>query len=242
MVNPALNVVKLAETFEREKSVQIFDFLKEEHADKLYSWYNNEIPEDWWFTSIHNPDEEGYEGANNIRKMGGIGEAVKEQEELINIKIKESNEAFIDGKFSYVFDRTTPHAATCDCLECQFFEFLKTDLIMFLVRSITQINVNTTNEVFASRFMPGHFLSPHHDEGKGKIGFVYSLSRFWRPEWGGNLHFMRDDYKTITRIIPPLFNRLTIFDIPSRNGIPHFVSHVVPCAKNKRLSVTGWFE
>ncbi len=113
---------------------------------------------------------------------------------------------------------------------------------MFLIRSITQINVDKTNEVFASRFMPGHFLSPHHDEGKGKIGFVYSLSKFWRPEWGGALHFMRDDYKTVTRIISPVYNRLTLFDIPSRNGIPHFVSHVVPGANVKRLSVTGWFD
>ena len=106
----------------------------------------------------------------------------------------------------------------------------------------SSINVDKTNEVFASRFMPGHFLSPHHDEGKGKIGFVYSLSKFWRPEWGGALHFMRDDYKTVTRIISPVYNRLTLFDIPSRNGIPHFVSHVVPGANVKRLSVTGWFD
>ena len=114
MINDKLNIKQLSEDFAQNKSVQIFNFLKEDNANELYNWFNFDIPEDWWFTSIHNPDEEGYEGANNIRKMGGIGEAVKEQEELINIKIKESNEAFIDGKFSYVFDRTTPHAATCD--------------------------------------------------------------------------------------------------------------------------------
>ncbi len=242
MINPALNVVKLAETFEREKRVQITNFLKEDQANELHKWFNLDMPEDWWFTSIHDPNDEGYEGANNIRVMAGVGEVADEQQKLINIKIKEANDAFIDQKFSYVFDRTLPHAATCDCLECQFLEFLKTDLMMFLVRSITQINVNTTNEVFASRFMPGHFLSPHHDEGKGKIGFVYSLSRYWRPEWGGLLHFLRDDYKTVTKIVPPLFNRLTLFDIPSREGIPHYVSHVVPGAVLKRISVTGWFN
>jgi len=242
MINPALNVVKLSETFERENSVQILEFLKDDQAAKLYNWFNTEMPEDWWFTSAHNPNEEGYEGANNIRKMGGTTEEIDKREKLINIKTKEANEAFIDGKFSYVFDRTMPHAAKCTCPECQFLEFLKSDIIMFLIRSITKFNVNKTNEVFASRFMPGHFLSPHHDEGKGKIGFVYSLSKFWRPEWGGSLYFLEDDYITVTKVVPPLFNRLTLFDIPSRNGIPHYVSHVAPGVGIKRLSVTGWFE
>ena len=135
MINPALNVVKLAETFEREKRVQITNFLKEDQANELHKWFNLDMPEDWWFTSIHDPNDEGYEGANNIRVMAGVGEVADEQQKLINIKIKEANDAFIDQKFSYVFDRTLPHAATCDCLECQFLEFLKTDLMMFLVRT-----------------------------------------------------------------------------------------------------------
>ena len=95
--------------------------------------------------------------------------------------------------------------------------------------------------MFSSRFLSNFFLSPHGDKGKGKIGFVYSLSKSWRPEWGGNLHFMEDDYKTVTRTIVPIFNRLTLFDIPSRDGVPHYVSHVVPDVRVKRLSITGWF-
>ena len=35
------------------------------------------------------------------------------------------------------------------------------------------------------------------DINKGKVGTVYSLSKNWKPQWGGNLHFMEDDYKTI---------------------------------------------
>jgi len=234
MINPALNVVELSESFARNKSVQILDFLKEEESNKLHDWLNSNMPEDWWFTSVLNQKDKDYSGAENIQR-------VSDSDELINLKIKGANKSFMDGDFSYVFDRTLPHGAKCNCLECQFLEFLKSEFMLFFVKSITGINVQKTNEVFSSRFLSNFFLSPHSDKGKGKIGFVYSLSKSWRPEWGGNLHFMEDDYKAVTRTIVPVFNRLTLFDIPSRDGIPHYVSHVIPDVKTKRISITGWF-
>ena len=235
MINNSLDIRQLSVDFTHNKSVQVFDFLKDSEADKLYNWFNFDIPEDWWFTSIHNPNEEGYDGANNIQRKPG-------SEKLIEEKIREANEAFLNGNFSYVFDRSMPHAATCTCLECQFLNWLGSDFMLFFIRSITGVEVSRTNEVFASRFTSNQFLSPHHDEGKGKIGFVYTLTKNWRPEWGGNLHFMEDDYSTVIKTIVPVFNRLTIFDIPSKNGVPHYVSHILPTVKSNRISITGWFE
>jgi Rps23 Pro-64 3,4-dihydroxylase Tpa1-like proline 4-hydroxylase len=234
MINPALDVIELSESFARNKSIQVFDFLKEDKANELYEWFNSNIPEEWWFTSVMNPLAEGYKGADNIQNK-------PEAKEDINKKISKANEAFLNGNFSYVFDRSMPHAAKCNCLECQFLEFLDSDFMLFLVKNITGVEVNRKKEVFSSRFMPGHFLSPHHDKDKGKIGFVYSLSKSWRPEWGGNLHFMEEDYRTVTKTIVPVFNRLTMFDIPTRDGVPHYVSHVLPHVKTKRISITGWF-
>ena len=52
MINPALNAAELSETFARDKSVQILDFLNEEESTKLYDWLNGDMPEDWWVTSI----------------------------------------------------------------------------------------------------------------------------------------------------------------------------------------------
>ena len=235
MINPALNVVELSESFARNKSIQIFDFLKEDKANELYNWFGSDIPEDWWFTSIMNPLSKDYEGAMNIQRK-------PEAEELINIKIKEANEAFMNGNFSYVFDRSTSHAATCNCLECQFVKFLKSDFVLFFIKTITGVEVSHTNEVFSSRFTSNQFLSPHHDKGKGKIGFVYSLTKCWQPAWGGNLHFMEEDYRTVTKTIVPVFNRITIFDIPARDGVPHYVSHILPHVEAKRISITGWFD
>ena len=235
MINDELNIKQLSEDFAQNKSVQIFNFLKEDNANELYNWFNFDIPEDWWFTSIHNPLAKDYEGALNIQRK-------PESLNLIDKKISEANEAFLNGNFSYVFDRSLPHAATCTCFECQFLKFLESEFMLFFVNSITGMRLDRTNEVFASRFTSNQFLSPHHDENKGKIGFVYSLSKNWRPEWGGNLHFMKEDYRTITKTVVPVFNRLTLFDIPSKNGIPHYVSHVLPTITSKRISITGWFD
>tara|TARA_B100000676_G_scaffold249652_1_gene253812 strand:+ start:805 stop:1512 length:708 start_codon:yes stop_codon:yes gene_type:complete len=235
MINTSLDIKQLSEEFAQNKSVQIFDFLKEKDANNLFNWFYDDIPEDWWFTSIHNPREKDYKGANNLQNN-------EKNKEIIEQKISEANEAFINGNFSYVFDRSLPHAANCTCFECQFVEFLNSDYMLFFLKAVTGVKADHTNEVFASRFKPNQFLSPHHDEGKGKIGFVYSLSKGWRPEWGGNLHFMKEDYRTVVKTIVPKFNRLTLFDIPSRDGIPHYVSHVLANAPMNRISITGWFN
>ena len=63
--------------------------------------------------------------------------------------------------------------------------------------------ISSVGEFFASRFLPNHFLSPHHDHEKGKIATVLNLSKIWKPEWGGCLHFMDSDYKNVTK----MFNR-----------------------------------
>ena len=77
---------------------------------------------------------------------------------------------------------------------------------------------------------------------KGKVGFVYSLTKDWRPQWGGNLYILEDDYTTIKKTVLSTYNRLVMFDIPSQNGIPHFVSHVVNQVPHSRTSIAGWFH
>ena len=235
MINPTLNVDKLSESFTRDNSVQILDFLKEEESIKLYDWLNGNMPEDWWFTSIRNPEAKDYDGVEHIRNK-------PDNHEAINIKIKGANEALLNGAFSYVFDRTLPHRPKCHCVECKFIDFLKSEVMVSFLKSVTGVNIKKAGEIFSSRYLPNFFLSPHGDKKKGKIGFVYSLSKNWRPEWGGNLHFMDDDYETVTETIVPVFNRLVLFDIPLRDGIPHYVSHVVSNVKAKRLCITGWFK
>ena len=71
---------------------------------------------------------------------------------------------------------------------------------------------------------------------------VYSLAKDWRPEYGGNLYILEKDYKTVKKVILSTFNRLALFSIPEQNGIPHFVSQVVPKVNQHRISITGWLS
>ena len=230
MINPTLNVGEISESFTRDKSVQILDFLDEQESIKLYDWLNGDMPEDWWFTSIVGD----HDGVENIQNK-------PDARELINIKIKGANETFLNGGWSYVFDKTQPHRPECHCVECKFIAFLKSKVMLSFLKSVTEIDIKRLRAAFSSRYLPNFFLSTHPDRKRGKIGFTYSLSKDWRPEWGGNLHFLTDDYKTVTRTVVPVFNKLTLFDVPWRDGTPHYVSHVVSDVKTKRLSVSGWF-
>ena len=97
-------------------------------------------------------------------------------------------------------------------------------------------------ELFCSKYSSGQFLGPHHDLNKGKVGFVLNLTKDWKPEYGGLLHFLTDDYKHVTKVVLPEFNKLTLFEVPDKVGIPHYVSHVGPGVKLNRISYTGWFS
>ena len=234
MINSHLNIAEHCESFTRDKSVQILDFLDERESINLYDWLNSGMPEDWWYTSIV--------GTQGVRPKKVERIQIKpDTKKLRDTKIKEATETFLNGGWSYVFDRTISHDTKCNCIECQFFEFLRSDDMSEFIKSVTGIDMRKLRHAFSSRYLSNFFLSPHPDREQGKIGFVYSLSKDWRPEWGGNLHFMDEDYRTITRTVVPVFNRLTLFDIPSPSGVPHYVSHVAPGVKAKRLSVAGWF-
>ena len=47
MINTSLDIKQLSEEFAQNKSVQIFDFLKEKDANNLFNWFYDDIPEDW---------------------------------------------------------------------------------------------------------------------------------------------------------------------------------------------------
>ena len=108
------------------------------------------------------------------------------------------------------------------------------------LNNITSLNLSKLNTLFLSKYKGGNFLSPHSDRGNGKLAFVLNLTKNWKPQYGGILHFMNNDKTEIIESFMPLFNNLMLFEVPE-NGIPHFVSHVVPYLRYERYSITGWF-
>lgn len=94
----------------------------------------------------------------------------------------------------------------------------------------------------ASRYLPGHFLSTHNDDGSNVnhsrvAAYTLSLSKNWQNEWGGILHLL-DDEKAIQHSLVPEFNTLTVFKVPRM----HFVSQVANYCPKPRHSIVGWFR
>lgn len=51
LINPELDIEKYVQEFKENKVVVIRDFLREEQAEIMYNWFNNDMPADWWEAS-----------------------------------------------------------------------------------------------------------------------------------------------------------------------------------------------
>lgn len=95
-------------------------------------------------------------------------------------------------------------------------------------------------EVSASWYLPGDHSLPHNDvavldgEAGRQVAFVWHLTKDWRPEWGGALYWCAKG-----RYLPPAFNTLYLFNVGPQSN--HFVTHVSPYARGKRMAVNGWW-
>ena len=229
LISPDLNIWEIGTEYNEKGSTVVEDWLKPESADWVYNFIAN-YPSDWWSQSTCDQN-----GVENVRHDP------KNSEHLQNNRDK-AQESFINGHFSYNFDRSTGHHASCDCDECKFKTWIRSPNTMKWVGGLAGEELKGTGELFISRYKEFQFLSPHHDTNKGKIGFVYNVTKDWKPEWGGMLHVMERNYRTISKVVMPKYNQLTIFNIPKSSGVPHYVSHVVGGVTNHRLSFTGWFS
>ena len=95
-------------------------------------------------------------------------------------------------------------------------------------------------EVSASWYLPGDHSLPHNDVAasdpgsKRQVAYVWHLAKDWRSEWGGALFSCsRGCY------LPPVFNTLWLFNVAPESN--HFVTHVSPYARGKRLAINGWW-
>ena len=235
MLNPDLHKRKLKYEFLKDGFVVIDNFLQPHYADLVFNHFNTEMPQWWWSVSTR-PGPEG----DNIMHNCYYND---ENSELIKKKEASAREAFSRGQFSYIFQRTlADHVKECTCMECKLREYLSTSEIHQFITDVTDIKVTGSFELFASWYKQGDFLSTHSDGDNGQVGFVYNISREWRPEWGGMLHFLKaGEPNTVEKVISPKYNALVMFDLSTTAGADHFVSHV-NTSQAKRLSFTGWFR
>jgi len=238
-INPNIDIDSLKKTFKQSKKVVVSDFLTDDSINYLYNYFATGMDESKWYASYMDfSSNETTDGYGDVK----FTKRTPENKKIIRQKLIESQQKFIEGNFSYFFDRTdSDDCVSCGCVECEYRKFISSTEVINWFSNLIDFQLSSVGEFFASRFSANHFLAPHHDHEKGKIATVLNLSKNWHPSWGGCLHFMDESYENVVRHVQPSFNKLSIFDIPSANGIPHYVSHVVPLCKSKRISYTGWY-
>ena len=226
IINYTLHLDNLSEIFQINKKIKIDNILEISFADALYKFCM--INKEWILSTGINK--------NKFEKKDIAQFANANQ-----LQIKNVQNAFKDDQFSYAFYRNMNNQ------KCSYFEFLirrelSSPIFIDFLNKITGLNLTTLKTLFLSKYKAGNFLSPHSDHGNGRLAFVINLTKFWKPQYGGNLHFLNDERTEIIDTYVPGFNNLMLFEVPENSGIPHYVSHIVPNVKYNRFAITGWFE
>lgn len=236
MLNKNLNIQELAAEFKEKRIIRIDNFLDDTYADDLHYFYTNGMPRDWWYLSTK-PHRFGHGGDLDVARLVNDPQTNSE----VVYKLAVANEYFNENQFSYSFKRTIEdHVENCPCKECSLRALITSKETLTVLKAITGMELKKHGTLFSSLYEYGDFLSTHTDAGNGNLGFVYNLCKDWRADWGGLLHTLSKDSKKVTNTYVPGYNTLTMFDIESDKGLPHFVSHVVH-KKAQRFSFTGWF-
>jgi FkbM family methyltransferase len=204
----------------------IQDFTQTPDAERLYAYLDEEMPPEWWTYSFHSPHTWLPDNEANALAIVGNKQA--------------SLEDFLAGKISYRFRRTTGHHTTCPCPVCETTKLFGGKELLDHVSAVLGYPVTLATS-FASWYSSLDFLSPHSDKGNGDVAFVWNLTKNWKPQYGGMLHILKDDWVELETVCLPRFNELTLFDVEG-DGLPHFVGHVAPLVEEKRLAFSGWFK
>ncbi len=228
------NMIKYQEDFKKTYKIKIDHFLNEQFAEHLY----NHI--------IRIPDNQLYI-ACGIRNTKYEKKLTPQNAKRNQDNINEANKTFGKGEFAYVFHRGMNNVVgEITQMEMIMRTILNSNEFKGLLSELTGLEITNLNTMFLSKYKSGHFLSPHSDKGNGKIAFVINLTKNWMPQYGGNLHFLSEDRKSIVETWTPAFNNMVIFYVPpdlqENIGLPHFVGHVNPGIKLSRYAITGWYS
>jgi len=117
---------------------------------------------------------------------------------------------------------------------------VNSDSFLGFMRTLVGNKEIDRSDSYASCYLPGHFLTAHDDTHPNEdrvAAYTISLTKGWKPDWGGNLVFL-DKCKNIEEGYMPSFNTLNIFLVPKL----HAVQMVSPFAGAPRFSLLGWLK
>ena len=209
------------------KNVIVYDnYLPIEEANRLHD-KTFEMPSDWYMIRRTN-DETGKNVLENHPYKFNYRRTYQ------RIKYHDT--------FKYHFLSTQNHSPGCPCSYCELS-------IYFRAHPPEECEDLDITSDFLSVYEPGDFLSQHTDKADYRSwAFTYTVSKIWRPEWGGVLN-IQENKEWLA--FPPTFNRLILMDLTGEldntpsffepGGINHFVSEVIPTAPLNRITYSGWY-
>ncbi|MGE5625349.1 MAG: 2OG-Fe(II) oxygenase [Bacillota bacterium] len=231
MLNPALDAGAAAAAFARDGRVLIHDFLDPAAARRLHHCLDTEVPWGLTYTATLGADPMLLQ-ANQLAAFDANGRSAIRRE-AGNCGLR--GFAFHYGTYMMVtayLERRDPGLALHFVVE-----FLNSHPFLDLMARISDMDGLVKANAQATRYHRGDFLKLHTDgpNPARKLAYVINLTRNWREEWGGLLHFT-DAQGRVLEAYYPAFNSLSLFRVPAW----HFVSEVAEAADHPRYAITGW--
>lgn len=236
-LNLDLDRQALADTFARDRRVQVRDLLTRETAEEIRMILAKTTP---WGLAM----QAGAEGGPQQVLAKDIGTPAGQQR--AQQLVKASHEAAARGEYAfryahYSLVQSVQEGWNPDSPHQFLLEYLNAPEFMQFIRTVTGFSELVIADGQATLYAQQHFLAMHVDShvAEGwKVAYVMNFTiDDWRPEWGGYLQFFDDDGDVI-QAFRPRFNSLNLFAVPQR----HAVSFVPPFAPVGRYAITGWFR
>jgi Rps23 Pro-64 3,4-dihydroxylase Tpa1-like proline 4-hydroxylase len=227
-LNPDLDLPAIRSRLQERGRVQVPNFFSLQVADALH----RALQEVDWGLAFRGPAGDEFRAGAALRDLDAAGRAALSEQIAGHAA---------DGHFQFSFFSHSIVAAAqsgqTDLLS-RFALWMAQEEFLSVMRTLT--GEARLNRVYAQAtcYSAGSFLLLHDDQvpvEDRKVAYVINLSRGWRPDWGGLLHFCDESLQVVDTFVPH-FNSLSLFTVPQ----DHFVSFVAPYAQTDRLAVTGW--
>jgi len=235
MLNPELDPRELAAEFRSTGRIVVRDALCPEQADRVHRCLRTQIPwrlayRDTRVSGEHRQQELTRE---QLQAMGPKGATALRAQVLHQAR---DHFQYLYQHFNINGGRSTgkpPGLAVYDLLD-----FMLGEEFLNFARRLTGTPELDDLYAHATLYSAGNFLKIHEDVTPvqdRRYAYVLGLTRGWRADMGGLLHFL-DDQGNVAETVVPRYNSLTVFRVP----MPHLVSMVAPWVQEPRLAVAGW--
>jgi len=229
MINNNLDVDFWKAELATRSRVQVPDFLQADAAEALRDCLARQVP---WSLAERSEGEPRTRGREQALDDAAYGE-------LLEAAYRNARDGFQFVYDSYMLARARKEGWDPDLPVHVVLEFLNSPEFIEFARYLTGDDAINAVNAQATRYRPGHFLTPHEDihSGEGRrYAYVINLTPRWQADWGGLLQFIDANGSVIDTLLPR-WNALSIFKVPQM----HQVSLVSPWAGEHRLAITGWF-